>query len=66
DGDFADTGEQVYSGSGKTAKTGSFTVPTTASTGNTRIRVSMKYSSAPTYCVTFTYGEVEDYTANIQ
>ena len=66
DGDFADTGENVYSGSGTAAKTGSFTVPSTASTGSTRIRVSMKYSSAPTYCGTFSYGEVEDYTANIQ
>lgn len=65
DGDFADTGEQVYSGSGKTAKTGSFTVPSSASTGNTRLRVSMKYSAYPTPCETFTYGEVEDYTANI-
>lgn len=66
DGDFADTGEQVYAGSGKTAKTSSFTVPSTASTGATRIRVSMKYSATPSYCETFTYGEVEDYTANIQ
>ena len=66
DGDFADSGENVYSGSGKTAKTGSFTVPSTASTGTTRIRVSMKYGSAPSYCTSFTYGEVEDYTASIQ
>lgn len=66
DGDFADSGEQVYSGSGKTAKSGSFTVPSSASTGTTRIRVSMKYGSSPSYCETFSYGEVEDYTANIQ
>ena len=66
DGDFADTGEQIYSGSGKTAKTSSFTVSSTASTGATRMRVTMKYGSTPTYCGSFTYGEVEDYTANIQ
>jgi PKD repeat protein len=65
-GSFDDSGENVYSGSGKTAKSGSFTVPTSALTGNTRMRVTMKYQSAPTSCGTFTYGEVEDYTANIQ
>jgi len=66
DGDFADTGEQIYAGSGKTPKTTSFTVSSGASTGNTRMRVSMKYSATPTYCETFSYGEVEDYTAAIQ
>ena len=66
DGDFGDTGEQVYSGSGTSAKTGSFTVPSTALTGNTRIRVVMRDNSTVPNCGTFTYGEVEDYTANIQ
>jgi agmatine deiminase len=66
DGDFADTGEQVFSKSGKTSVTGSFTPSTSALTGTTRMRVSMKYSSYPTSCQTFSYGEVEDYTANIQ
>jgi len=65
DSDFADTGEQIYAGSGTTAKTSSFTVSSSASTGNTRMRVSMKYGSTPSYCETFSYGEVEDYTANI-
>jgi Zn-dependent metalloprotease len=65
DGDFADTGENVFSKSGSAAVTGSFTVSATASTGNTRMRVSMRYGSYATYCGTFTYGEVEDYTANI-
>jgi len=62
---FTDSGENVYSGSGKTAKTGSFTVPTSAVTGNTRMRVSMSRTS-PAVCGTLAYGEVEDYTANIQ
>ncbi len=66
DGDFVDTGEQVFSKSGKTSVTGSFTTRTSALTGTTRMRVSMKYSSYPTSCQTFSYGEVEDYTANIQ
>ena len=39
-----------------------FTVPSTANTGATRMRVTMKYNSAPTACETFSYGEVEDYT----
>jgi len=66
DSDFADTGEQIYAGSGKTAKTSSFKVSSSASTGATRMRVSMKYGATPTYCETFSYGEVEDYSANIQ
>jgi len=66
DGDFIDTGEQVISSRGKSARTGSFTVSTSALSGNTRMRVSMKYGAYPTSCETFSYGEVEDYTANIQ
>ena len=66
DGDFADTGEQVFSKSGKTSVTGSFTTRTSALTGPTRMRVSMRYGGYPTSCQTFSYGEVEDYTANIQ
>jgi PKD repeat protein len=66
DGDFVDTGEQVFSKNGRNSVTGSFTTRTSALTGNTRMRVSMKYSSSPTSCQTFSYGEVEDYTANIQ
>jgi len=49
--------------SGTLSKT--FTVPTTATKGSTRMRVTMKYNSAPTACETFSYGEVEDYTVNI-
>jgi Zn-dependent metalloprotease len=66
DGDFVDTGEQVFSKYGKTSVTGSFTTSTGALTGVTRMRVSMKYGGYPTSCQTFSYGEVEDYSANIQ
>jgi chitodextrinase len=67
DGDFADSGEQVYSRN-RTTRTsvgGSFTVPASAATGATRMRVSMKYNANPSSCETFTYGEVEDYTVVI-
>jgi len=43
----------------------SFTVPTSALSGSTRMRVSMKYNSSQSACETFSYGEVEDYTVNI-
>ncbi|MDQ1353601.1 MAG: large repetitive protein, partial [Acidobacteriota bacterium] len=66
DGDFADSGENVYSGSGKTTKTGSFTVPSATLKGTARMRVSMRSGSNPSNCGSFTYGEVEDYTVNIQ
>jgi hypothetical protein len=66
DGDFADAGEAVFSGSGRSIVSGSFTVPTSAASGNTRMRVSMKYGGYPPYCGTFYYGEVEDYTVDIQ
>ncbi len=67
DGDFADAGEQIFqkkaTTSGNVNK--SITIPTTASTGTTRMRISSKYGGFPTSCETFTYGEVEDYTLNI-
>lgn len=67
DGDFLDAGEQVFNRNRTTATpiSGSFTVPTTALLGSTRMRVSMKYNASPTSCETFSFGEVEDYTVNI-
>jgi hypothetical protein len=67
DGDFIDAGETVYSRakSKVTPISGSFTVPTSALSGSTRMRVSMKYNANPTSCETFSYGEVEDYTVVI-
>jgi PKD repeat protein len=64
DGDFEDAGEEVFSGSGSSTVSGSFTVASGVDIV-TRMRVSMKYSGAPTSCETFTYGEVEDYTVDI-
>ncbi len=67
DGDFTDSGEQVFSQSAtnSTSVSGNFTVPSTANNGATRMRVAMKYNGVPTSCETFTYGEVEDYTVLI-
>ncbi len=45
--------------------TKNFTIPTTASTGLTRMRVSCKYGAYPTACESFAEGEVEDYSVNI-
>jgi Zn-dependent metalloprotease len=66
-GDFSDAGELVWSKaiSQTTPVSGSFTVPTSANTGATRMRVSMKYNAIPTPCEAISYGEVEDYTVNI-
>ena len=67
DGDFTDSGEQVWSKaiSKDTPVSGTFTIPDSATNGATRMRVSMKYNAIPTSCETFTYGEVEDYTVVI-
>jgi PKD repeat protein len=65
DHDFEDTGEEVFAGSGSSTVSGSFTVPGSAPLGDTRMRVSMSYSTYPPVCGSFTYGEVEDYTVNI-
>jgi hypothetical protein len=62
-----ETSEEMVSGSSSSSAnlTSTFTVPTSALAGNTRMRVSMKYNSAQTACENFPYGEVEDYTLNI-
>lgn len=68
DGDFTDSGELAWTRSGSTASpvTGSITIPSTAVTGATRMRVMMQYNSVPSSsCGSYTYGQVEDYTLNI-
>ncbi|WP_157494145.1 M43 family zinc metalloprotease [Fulvivirga imtechensis] len=67
DGDFADAGELAFDagGTSTTAVSGTINVPSSALNGTTRMRVSMKYQSAPGPCGTIGDGEVEDYTVNI-
>ncbi|TNE55503.1 MAG: T9SS type A sorting domain-containing protein, partial [Bacteroidetes bacterium] len=66
DKDFEDAGELVYSSAGTTTTvSGSFTVPSGTSTGAKRMRIIMKDGSISGPCISYTYGEVEDYTVNI-
>ena len=67
DGDFIDAGETVWTKAASTTTpvSGIFTIPTTATLGSTRMRVSLKYNGIPTSCETFSYGQVEDYTVVI-
>lgn len=67
-GDFTDTGEQVWTQTvtNTTPVSGSFTVPNGAVENSTRMRVAMKYNGVSTSCESFQYGEVEDYTIVIQ
>ena len=65
DGDFADAGETLLTTTGSTSKTtrsGTFTVPTSASPGSTRLRVVMSSASSTGSCGTYSGGETEDYT----
>jgi Metallo-peptidase family M12B Reprolysin-like/GEVED domain/MAM domain, meprin/A5/mu/Secretion system C-terminal sorting domain/Fibronectin type III domain len=68
DADFDDAGEQVWTQAvtNNTPVSGTFTVPTNISYGQTtRMRVSLKYNGVPTACESFGYGEVEDYSINL-
>lgn len=66
DMEFDDAGEIVFRGTGDSAVTGTITIPETALSGNTRMRVSMRYNNDAEACGTIDYGEVEDYTVTIE
>lgn len=53
------------SGGGTHVYTQTIPVPASATTGNTRMRVILKYNSVPTACGSYGYGETEDYTVAI-
>ena len=70
DGDFTDSGEQLgsYGGTPTSTQQFSFTVPTTATLGQARMRVMQQESASSTSiasCNTFSWGAVEDYTIRI-
>jgi PKD repeat protein len=64
DCDFNDPGESYDLGqtTGPGTLTTNVSVPVDAVAGAVRMRVILKYSSNPTPCETFSFGEVEDYT----
>jgi PKD repeat protein len=65
DGDFTDSGEQVFTANAQKGNvSGTIAIPA-GLTGETRMRVSMKYNAIPASCEQFAYGEVEDYTLSI-
>lgn len=62
DGDYLDAGELIFTANGfSTSIIGSMTIPSNIIPGNTTMRISMRYGTAPLPCGTFPYGEVEDY-----
>lgn len=68
DGDFADSGEMIVTTSASfLAKSGSFTVPSSATVGPSRMRIAMIRSSSAVTSPTgaFSSGEVEDYSVQI-
>ncbi|NMM47810.1 GEVED domain-containing protein [Marinigracilibium pacificum] len=67
DGDFVDSNEEILFANSRRRIRKTITIPSIALSGNTRMRVSMKYASdgEQTPCENFQFGEVEDYTVNI-
>lgn len=64
DGDFVDTGENVFlAPSNQNSHTGGFTVPAATASGSYRMRIRGNWQLATvTPCGALTYGEAEDYT----
>jgi hypothetical protein len=69
DGDFADAGEEVYSGTSlatnPTTLVATFVLPLGTSAGNHRMRIGGADSGPPTPCYTGSYASYEDYTLNV-
>ena len=64
-----DAGETLVSSTNTavvtTTRSATFTVPTTAKSGPTRLRIVMSDNSATNNCGTYSYGETEDYTISV-
>lgn len=63
DGIFSESEKTVLTAAA--VSTGNVTVPIDAKLGNTRMRVRINYNAAPPACGNTTYGQVEDYTIQI-
>jgi hypothetical protein len=67
DYDFADEGEEIFAGGPVFGVLSlDVTIPEDAVTGITRMRIAMKYGTLPPDCGTYGYGEVEEYSIQIQ
>ncbi|WP_426058689.1 GEVED domain-containing protein [Hymenobacter sp. B1770] len=67
-GVFTDAGELIVNAAGSTSastRSATFTVPSTAKTGSTRLRVVMSDNSGTTSCNSYSYGETEDFTVSV-
>ncbi|TQV88636.1 GEVED domain-containing protein [Aliikangiella coralliicola] len=64
-GEF-ETDESVFSQSSKSQINGEINLPMSVETGVTRARIAMRYGSYASPCGSFPWGEVEDFTVNIQ
>jgi agmatine/peptidylarginine deiminase/PKD repeat protein len=64
DGDFSDTGEEVFSGKSDAVINATIAIPDREV--NTRMRVTMSYQDTFNHCGNFSSGEVEDYQINIK
>lgn len=68
DGDFEDADENIFSAVMPITPPlykSSFIVPASALLGITRMRVGMRWNSAPNVCGTTDYGEIEDYCVQV-
>lgn len=66
DGDFDDPREEVFATSAKTGTIyTTLNIPSEVMVGSTKMRIAMKYGSAPSSCGAIGYGEVEDYELHI-
>ena len=55
-----------YAGSGLISFSHTFSVPSTAVLGELKMRITVKYGSAPEPCEPYSYGETEDYRIEVQ
>lgn len=58
--------ERLRTANSSSAVNTTITLPSATPLGTTGMRIAMRYGSTPTPCGSFTWGEVEDYTVNIE